>query len=243
MNRNDGTLAQLEPPSTNHYLGTTRLGFDVFSRLVIGTRVSLIVGFTAAFLAVVVGTAVGIIAGYTGGWVDDLLMRITDIAYGIPFLPFVIVLVIIIGAGLPKLIFAMILLMWRATARVIRSQVLSLKERPYVDAAHAAGASDLRIMSIHILPNVLPLTFLYTAITVSWAILAEASLSFLGFGDPESPSWGAMIFEVYTAGAIREAWWWIAPPSITLTLVVLAVFFVSRTLERVTNPDLSNYEG
>ncbi|NUE00904.1 ABC transporter permease [Halorubraceae archaeon YAN] len=233
---------RLEPPSSAHLLGTTHLGRDVFSQLIAGTRVTLIVGSLAAFMAVFIGTNVGLVSAYFGGWVDDVLMRITDIAYSVPFLPFAIVMVAIIGSSIVNIIVAIVLILWRSTARVIRSQVLSHKQRPYVESAEAIGASHIRIMYLHILPNVLPLAFLYAAFAVGWAVIAEASLSFLGFGDPAMLSWGEMIFNVYTADAIREAWWWVFPPGIAIMLFVMSVFFIGRTLEKVVNPELRHKE-
>ncbi|WP_440770643.1 ABC transporter permease [Natronorubrum sp. DTA28] len=233
---------RLESPSAAHPLGTTDMGRDVLSQVIAGTRVTLLVGSLAAFMAVFIGTNVGLVSAYFGGWVDDVLMRITDIVYGVPFLPFAIVLVAILGNSLVNIIVAIVLILWRSTARVIRSQVLSHKQRPYVESAQAIGAGHLRIMYRHILPNVLPLTFLYAAFAVGWAVIAEASLSFLGFGDPNMLSWGEMIYNVYTANAIREAWWWVFPPGICIMLFVMSVFFIGRTLEEVVNPELRHQE-
>ncbi|MFC6838005.1 ABC transporter permease [Halomarina ordinaria] len=238
----DGNALRLEGPSTDHLLGTTNLGRDVASQVIAGVRISLIVGFLAAFMAVFIGVNVGLISAYFGGWVDDVLMRVADIAYGLPFLPFVIVLVFLLGPSISSIVIVIGLILWRSTARVIRSQVLSHKERPYVESARSIGASDLRIMYLHILPNVLPLAFLYGAFSVAWAVLAEASISFLGFGDPSMVSWGQMLFEAYTADAIRTAWWWVVPPGVCIMLMVMAVFFIGRTLERITNPELRHAE-
>lgn len=243
MTRTDeGTINQLESPSADHPFGTTRFGRDVLSQTIYGTRVSLFVGFVAAFIAVVIGTTVGLVSGFYGGWIDDLLMRIVDIMYGIPFIPFMIVLVIFLGQGLFNIILAISLVIWRSTARVIRSQVLSIKERPYIEAADAIGASNRRVIMLHIFPNVAPLTLLYGAFAVGWAILGEASVSFIGFGDPKLISWGKMIFRAYSAGAIRSAWWWVFPPGMSLSLIVVSTFLVARTLEKVTNPELRHQE-
>lgn len=234
----DGSIKRLEPPSTEHVLGTTRFGRDVLSQVIVSTRTTLIVGSLAAFISVLIGTNIGLISGYFGGWIDDLLMRLTDIVYGLPFLPFVIALVAILGPDLYNLIAVISLILWRGTARVIRSQVLQIKERPYIEAAEASGAGHLRVMFIHILPNVFPIIFLYGAFTVAWTIIAEASISFLGFGDPELYSWGKMIFAAYTANVIRQAWWWVFPPGISIMLFVMAVFFIGRAYEKVAVPAL-----
>ena len=238
----DGSLMRLEGPSREHLLGTTHLGRDVLSQVIVGARASLIVGSLAAFMAVFIGTNVGLTAAYLGGWVDDILMRITDIVYGLPFLPFAIVLVAIMGQSLFWIIFAIVIILWRSTARVIRSQVLSHKNRPYVESAHAIGADRLRIMYIHILPNVLPLAFLYAAFAVGHAVIAEASLSFLGFGPPGMVSWGGMIHTAFTQDAIRQAWWWVFPPGIMIMMFVMSVFFIGRTLEMIVNPELRHRE-
>lgn len=236
--RPDGALARLDPPSRQHWLGTTNLGEDVFSQTLLGTRLALIVGFISAFCITFIGTNIGLIAGYAGRWVDDLLMRITDIAYGIPFIPFGIVLVALLGASKWNIIIAISLLMWRTTARVIRSQVLSLKERPFIWSAKASGAGPMRILDIHIAPNILPLTFLYVALGVSWAVETEASLSFIGLGDPAAISWGRMLYFAFWAGAMRRAWWWVIPPGLCIGLLVVSCYLIARAYEKVVNPKL-----
>lgn len=238
----DGSLLRLEGPSLEHPMGTNHRGRDVLSQVIVGTRASLIVGSIAAFMAVFIGTNVGLIAAYYGGYTDDLLMRVTDIVYGLPFLPFAIVILAILGQSLFWIIVAIVIILWRSTARVIRSQVLSHKNRPYIESAEAIGASNLRIMYIHILPNVLPLAFLYAAFAVGHAVIAEASLSFLGFGPPEMISWGGMINTAFNEDAIREAWWWVLPPGVMIMLFVMSVFFIGRTLEMVVNPELRHRE-
>jgi peptide/nickel transport system permease protein len=225
-------------PTWSHPLGTTSLGRDVLSQVIVATRVTLIVGTVAAVMAVFIGANVGIVSAYYGGLVDDVLMRITDVIYGIPFLPFAIALVFILGASVTNVILAIVLILWRGTARVVRSQVLSHKQRPYVESARAIGASDFRIMYVQIMPNVLPLISLYAAFAVAWAVIAEASLSFLGLGAPGMISWGEIIYDVRTEGALREAWWWVFPPGICIMLFVMSVFFIGRSLEKVVNPEL-----
>lgn len=233
-----GTIVRLKPPSQAHWLGTDSLGRDVFSQVVLGARMALIVGLLSAIGATLVGVNVGLVAGYYGGRIDQILMRLTDVAYGIPFIPFALIFVSLVGPSLWNIVFVIILFQWRDAARVIRSQVLSLKERPFVLAARATGASHLRTLYVHIAPNILPLVFLYMALLVSTAVLVEAGLSFLGFGDPLRPTWGQMLNAAFTSGAVRRAWWWVLPPGIALSLFVAAVYFVTRAYEQVANPRL-----
>ena len=233
-----GQLKRLEPPSATHWLGTTYYGLDVLSQLIDGTRIVLVVGITCAFFIAIIGTNVGLVAGYYGGRIDAALMRITGLAFGIPFIPFAVVLVALLGPSLWNMILTISLLMWRTTARVIRSQVLSVRERGFVKAAKIAGASDLRIIYVHIFPNVLPMTLLYVAFDIAWAVLAEASISFLGFGDPNQVSWGQMLYLAYVSGSIRQAWWWTIPPGLGLSLFVIAVFLVGRQYEKLASPRL-----
>lgn len=234
----NGQLARLVPPHGAHWLGTTYYGLDVLSQLIVGTRVVVIVGLVSAFFIAVIGTNIGIVAGYYGGRVDTVLMRLTDVAFGIPFIPFAVVLVALLSPSLWNIIITISCLMWRTTARVIRSQVLSLRERPFVKAARVAGASDLRIIYLHIFPNVLPMALLYVAFDIAWAVLAEASVSFLGFGDPNRVSWGQMLYLAYLSGSIRQSWWWTVPPGLCLTLFVGAVFLIGRQYETYVNPKL-----
>jgi peptide/nickel transport system permease protein len=234
----NGQLARLQPPSAKHWLGTTYYGLDVSSQLIMGTRIVVIVGVACAFFITLIGTNVGLVAGYYGGRTETVLMRLTDLAFGIPFIPFAVVLVALLGPSLWNIIITISLLMWRTTARVIRSQVLSLRERGYVKAAKIAGASDLRILYVHILPNVMPMTLLYVAFDVAWAVLAEASISFLGFGDPNKVSWGQMLYLAYLTGSIRQAWWWTVPPGLCLSLFVASVFLLGREYEKLANPKL-----
>ncbi len=239
MHKNDdGTIKQMEAPSASHPFGTTRFGRDVLSQVIFGARVSVFVGFVAAFASVIIGTFVGIVSGYYGGWIDAVLMRLVDVLYGIPFIPLMIVLVIFLGPGILNITIAIASVNWLSTSRVIRSQVLSIKERPYIEAAHAIGPTDRRILVKHILPNVFPIILLYGAFGVGWAILGEASVSFIGFGDPEMVSWGKMIFQAFATNSIRHAWWWVLPAGISISLLVISTFLIARTYEKVSNPEL-----
>jgi peptide/nickel transport system permease protein len=234
----DHSVVRLSPPSWQSWFGTTNQGMDVFSQLIWGSRVALVVGLLSALGSVVLGTLIGLIAGYFGGWIDEALMRMTDIAFGIPFLPFAMVVISIAKPSLGLVILLVVFFLWRTTARVIRAQVLSLKTRPFIWAARAAGAGDLQILFRHITPNVLPLSFLYMAIGVQTGVMLEAALSFLGFGDPNVLSWGIMLNAAFQAGAMRSAWWWVVPPGIALSLFVIAVFMITRAYEERLNPRL-----
>ena len=189
--RPDGGLARLDGLSWRHLLGTTFYGQDVFSQLVLGTRQTILVGFITAILIGFIGTNVGLVSGYFGGIVDDGLMRITDFFYAIPFLPFMMVVVALIDRSLPVIIASMAFIFWRTAARVVRAQVLTLKTRPYVLAARASGAGHLRIMYVHILPNVLPLGFLYLIFGAAWAILTEFEPELHRARGPQSPELGS----------------------------------------------------
>ena len=236
--RADRSLDALTPPSSKNWLGTTFYGRDVFSLTIAGSRVAIIVGMVSALFIIVIGTNIGLLAGYFGGRVDDALMRLTDVAFSIPFIPFAIVLAGLFGPSLFNIIFSISILMWRTCARVIRAQVLSLKERPFVLAVRAAGGSHVRILYGHLLPNVLPLSLLYGAFGVAWAVIAEAGVSFLGFGDPLMVSWGQMIHLAFVTATIRKAWWWVVPPGLCIVLFVVSCFFIGRVIEEIVFPRL-----
>ncbi len=234
-----GNWLTYRAPSADFWLGTTDMGRDIFSQVVHGARTAFMVGLLAAFIVMCVGTIVGLVSGYFGGWLDQLVMRLVDVVYGIPFLPFAMVLVTVLGHSQWHVIIAISTLLWRETCRVVRAQTLSLKERPFVEVARSAGASHLRLIFIHLAPNVYPLSLLYGVFAVGWAIITEAGLSFLGFGDPKSVSWGKMLQEAYTAQALSQgAWWWIIPPGVAMIMMVMACYFVAQGIEQVVNPKL-----
>ncbi len=237
----DYKLASDIPPGKDFLLGTTSLGRDIYSQLVLGTRSALLVGITAAIVVVGIGTLVGLISGYFGGIIDTIFMRAADVAFGIPFLPFVIVLASFLEPSIWNIVLAMALVLWRDTGRVIRSQVLTIRTRAYIEAARVTGSSDFKIVFRHIAPNILPLAFLYGSIAVGWAILIEASVSFLGFGDPKTVSWGYMLQDAYASQALsRGAYYWFVPPGIAIILVVVAGFFISRGYEEILFPRLKS---
>jgi peptide/nickel transport system permease protein len=234
-----GRLAANLGPSAEFPLGTTNLGRDIFAQLIYGTRNALMVGLSAAVVVASIGTIVGLISGYFGGTLDAILMRIADMALSLPFLPFVIVLTGFLGANTWNIVLAVTLLLWPNSARVIRAQVLSVRERAYVEAARVTGASHWRILFVHVAPNIMPLTFVYGAIAIGWAIITEASVSFLGFGDSTSVSWGYMLQDAFSSQALsRGQYAWFVPPGICIILVVVAGFFISRGYEEVFFPKL-----
>lgn len=233
-----GKLRRLEPPSADHWLGTTTFGNDVLSQLLMGFRVAFQVGFVAALAVGFISTLFGVISGYFGGWIDDILMRITDVALSIPTLPFAIVAVGLLGPSVQNIILVITLLFWRNGARIIRSSVLTERERIYVKWARAAGASHMHIIFNHILPNVFRVVFLWITMSVAFAILTEASLSFLGLGDPTVISWGQMLNTAFSSGNLRTAWWWVAPPSLALVVLISSLYLIGRGYEELTNPRL-----
>lgn len=229
----------LSPPREGFPLGTDELGRDILSLLIYGTHISLVVGLLGAFLAVVLGALVGLIAGYYGGIIDAILMRITDLFLILPGLPLMIVLAAILGPSMWNIIFVIAVVSWPSVARVVRSQVLELKERPFIEASKVANASDFRIIFNHIAPNVAPLVFATAVLNIAGAILSEAGLSFLGLGDPSHISWGMMLFYANEYGAlVIGAWWYLLPPGLCIILLVLAFVFIGYALDEILNPRL-----
>jgi peptide/nickel transport system permease protein len=220
-------------------LGTDDLGRDVLTQFIWGSRISLLVGLAATIIAMVIGSAVGIAAGFFGGFTETILMRITEWFLVIPFLPLAIVLAAILGPSIQNIIIVIGITSWPSTTRLIHAQVLTLKERDYVDRSRALGASNWHLMTRHILPNAAPLILANTTLTVPIVILSEATLSFLGFGDPSNASWGQMLDDAFEAGAVTlEAWWYIVPPGLGIMLVVLAFTLVGQALEEILDPRL-----
>lgn len=233
-----GKLLRLAPPSWQHWLGTTLLGRDVLSQMLVGARPALLVGGLTALGTVVIGVNIGLISGYFGGRIDSFLMRLTDMFLGLPFLPFIIIVLSLTGRSLTTMVIAMTLVMWRSTARVVRAQVLSLREMPFVAAARITGASDLTIIYREIAPNIMPIALVSVAFALAWAIITEASIGFLGFGDPSMVSWGSIVYDAYASQMMYRAPWWVVPPGIAIMVLVSAVYFVGRAYEQVVNPRL-----
>ncbi len=233
------SLDVLEGPSGDHWLGTTESGADVFSQLLAGARVSMIVGFAAAIISAVLGSTVGLLSGYFGGWTDKILDALENWFLVIPTLPLMIVLARLLDPSLTVLIVVIGLTSWAGTGRIVRAQVLTLRERPFVERARALGATDRYILKTHILPNTLPLIFANTVLIVAVAILSEAALAFLGLGDPTRISWGSMLENAFSANApSAEAWWYVIPPGLCITVLVLAIATLGYLFEEYINPRL-----
>jgi peptide/nickel transport system permease protein len=233
------TGPRLAPPSLEYPFGTDNQGRSVLALTLHGSKISLMVGLSATAITMVVGSAVGLIAGFRGGWVDQLLMRITDWGLVIPWLMLAISLASIFGQSLFIIILVIGLTTWPSTARLVRSQTLSVRERPFIERARALGASDWHLVTRHVLPNVMPVIMANTVIIVAIAILSETSLSFLGLGDPLSKSWGLILEQASNGGAATQgAWWWLGAPGICIVLVVLSFTMIGFALDQIINPRL-----
>jgi peptide/nickel transport system permease protein len=231
-------------PSQFPPLGTDKFGRDILTQFIWGSRISLLVGLGATVIAIVIGSVIGVTAGFYGRRVGGVLMRFTEWFLVIPFLPLAIVLAAVLGPSVTNLIIVIGITSWPSTARLVRAQVLTLKERLYVDRARALGAGNGHLMARHILPNVSPLILANTTLTVPIAILSETTLSFLGLGDPARPSWGKMLQESFEAGALTAgAWWWYLPPGIGIVLVVLAFTLCGNAIEEILDPRLRERRG
>lgn len=231
----DITNSKLLAPSLTHPFGTDELGRDVFSRIMTGTRVSMQVALIVLGFAVTFGTVVGLIAGYFGGWVDEVLMRLTDMFLAFPALILAVAIAASLGRNLRNTMIALATVFWPWYARLVRAQVLSIKEREFVQAAHSIGMSRSRIMLRHILPNAASVIIIQLTLDVGYAILATSSLSFIGLGaQPPSPEWGTMMSTA--RNYFRDAWWYMAFPGLALTLTVLAFNLLGDGLQDALDP-------
>jgi peptide/nickel transport system permease protein len=229
----------LESPSSEFWLGTDENGRSVLTMLIWGTRISLLVGLLATAISMVIGTFVGLVSGFFEGWTARLLYRVTEWFLVIPFLPLAIILAVVLGRSLLNIAVVIGVTSWPATALLIRSQTLSVKERPYLERARLLGAGRWHQMTRHVLPNVTPMIFANTTLTVAVAILSETTLSFLGLGDPTRVSWGSMLEGAFAVGAMTTgSWWYIVPPGVCVVLVVLAFTLIGQALEEIFNPRL-----
>ena len=229
----------LEPPSGEFWLGTDEAGRSVLTLLIWGARISLLVGLLATAISMVIGTLIGLTSGFFEGWPARALFRFTEWFLVIPFLPLALVLATVLGRSLLNIALVIGVTSWPATALLIRSQTLSIKERPYLERARVLGAGRWHQMSRHVLPNVMPMVFANTTLTVAIAILSETTLSFLGLGDPTRVSWGSMLQDAFDVGAMTTgAWWFIIPPGVCVVLVVLSFTLIGQALEEIFNPRL-----
>lgn len=230
----------LTAPSAAHWLGTDELGRDIGRQLLAGTGISLQIGLAATAFTVLIGTVVGVLAGWFAGVVDAVLMRITDFFLVLPSLPLMIALGAIVGQSLPMIVTVIAITSWPATARVVRSQALSLREREVVARARTVGLSSPAILWRLILPGVAALVIANAVLVIAGSILAEATLSFLGLGDPTRTSWGQILHNAFVSGSVGNGnWWYFLPPGIGIVVVVLAFSLMGQSLERILNPRLA----
>ena len=228
-----------QPPSSDFLLGTDTLGRDLFSRILYGARVSLLVGFVATGVALVIGVSWGIIAGYFGGRVDSAMMRIVDILYGLPFIIFIILLMVIFGRNIWLLFGAIGAVEWLTMARIVRGQVLTIKNQEYVLAAQAMGVSNIQMFRKHIFPNILGPIAVYATLTIPQVMLLEAFLSFLGLGiQPPMSSWGTLIR--YGVESMEEYSWLLIYPGLTFTITLFALNFFGDGLRDALDPKISS---
>ncbi len=240
----DPEITKSTGPSLRHWLGTDFMGRDLLSQLLAGTRVAFLVGVSAAFMSIVLGTAIGMVAGYMGRFADTFLMRLADMIMVMPTMLVVLMLAALFGQlTIWTIVLIIALFRWPGVSRVIRAQTLSLKHRPFIEAARVAGASHTRIIFRHIMPNVLPLSFLYMTFRVTSAIIIEAALAFLGFGDPSTVSWGMMLQWVWKTGHMFKAPYWLLPPGICISLITLAFYMLGRAMDEVLDPRLRKEAG
>ena len=226
-------------PSLKHWLGTDFMGRDILSQLLAGARVAFMVGVSAAVMSIALGTAIGMTAGYLGKFTDTVLMRLADMIMVMPTLLVVLLLAAVFGQlNIWTIVLIIALFRWPGVSRIIRGQTLSLKQRPFVEAAKVAGASHMRIIFRHIMPNVLPLAFLFMTFRVTSAIITEAALAFLGFGDPGTVSWGMMLQWVWKTGHMFKAPYWLLPPGICISLITLSFYLLGRAMDEVLDPRL-----
>jgi len=221
-------------------LGTQVYGCDCWSRLIYGVRISLAVGLTAALIATSFGILVGVVAGYLGGAVDEILMRVVDVLICLPALPILMVLVALYGRNVYYIVLIIAVFGWQGLSRMIRSQTLSIREMAFIECATASGASNSYIMTRHVIPNILPIALADMVLSIPGAIILEAALSFIGFGDPSTPTWGREFNLAWSEGSgfSQFIWWWVVPPGIAITALCLAFVFISHAIDEIVNPRL-----
>jgi peptide/nickel transport system permease protein len=230
-------------PSIAHPLGTTSNGYDVLSRVIIGARPTIITALLGGAMISSIGLSIGVTSGYMGGRIDNLLMRFTDIAYSVPLIPFAIVILAYLGVGFIESVVVIGLLLWRGSARVLRSQVLQIRERPYIMAAKATGASSPRIIFKHVIPNIAPMAILFFAMGMGWAVVMQAGLAFIGVSDPFVPSWGIIIRNAYDSGYLGDQPFWAIVPGLMIALTVLSAFILGREFETEEGSTIAGQTG
>lgn len=234
------TGGQMVPPGPGYPLGTDQPGRSVLLLLIWGSRESLAIGVLATLLAMVLGSAIGLVAGHYQRFAGRALMHVTDWFIALPSLPLAISLAAVLGQGATSLTIAIAVTSWTTTARLVRAQTLAVEARPFVERARALGAGNVQVMVRHVLPNVAPLILVSSTLTVAGAILAEATLTFLGLGNPTDVSWGTMINQALTNSAVsRGAWWYLLPPGIAIVVVVLGFTMTGRAVEHILNPRMA----
>lgn len=228
---------QLAGPSAHFPLGTDQAGRSILLLVIWGSRESLSIGIIATLLTVLLGSAVGLLAGHYTGWIGRSLMHVTDWFIALPSLPMAISLSAVLGQGAASITVAIAVTSWTATARLVRAQTLAVEARPFVERARVLGAGNIQIMTRQVLPNVLPLILVSSTLTIASAILSEATLTFLGLGDPGSVTWGSMLQNAFGGGAVTAgAWWYLLPPGIAILGVVLGFTLTGRAVEHILNP-------
>ncbi|WP_052726420.1 ABC transporter permease [Devosia epidermidihirudinis] len=225
----------LMPPSPQHPFGTDDLGRDVLAQVIWGTRISMIIGFAASVLAIIIGVALGVLAAYARR-LDGAISMLVDVCLALPVLPLMILVAALVGPSVTTLVLVIALFSWPEVTRIVRSQALSVTRLPYVDAARTIGGSHIWIMTRHLLPAVAPIIVVSVVLTASRAVLSEAGLSFLGLGDPESWSWGKILFNAQRSGALTVAWWCTLFPSLAILLLVVSSTLVSIAYNDARNP-------
>ena len=231
--------AIFQPPSADHLLGTDDAGVDVFSLILKGARVSLLVGVVSALVAMAIGGIVGVLTGYFGGRLDSILMRVADYFLVIPDVPLMVVMAALFGRSLRNIVLIIALIYWASTARLIRAQTRSIRERMFVRRARSMGASHSRILLTHVVPQIVPLLLANSVLQIALGIYAETFVTFLGLGDPSAISWGSILQDAFSSSAqTNGAWWAIVPPGLCVTLVVVGFTLVGQALEEELNPRL-----
>lgn len=230
---------KLLPPSADHWFGTDHVGRDIFSRLVVGARISLLAGVTVIILAVVIGAVLGALAGYFGGWTDTLIMRVTDVFLTVPDLILAMAFAAALGPGLMNVMIAVSLVWWPGYCRLVRANVITLRHEQYAEAAESLGSSRIRILYRHILPNAMPSILVKASMDVGFAVLTTAALGFIGLGtQPPTPDWGQMVSE--GRKYLRDAWWFSTFPGLAILLTVLATNLLGDGIRDVLDPRSRN---